>query len=377
MIDYETLRIIWWLLIGVLITGFAVTDGFDFGVAMLVPLIGRNDVERRIMINSIGPVWEGNQVWIILGAGAIFAAWPLVYSVAFSGFYFAMLLALLGFILRPVGFKYRSKIPSTTWRNTWDAVIFLGGFVPPFVFGIAIGNVLQGVPFYFDETLRPFYTGNFEELFNPFALACGALSIAMFLFHGSIYLGAKTENHLANRTMAVACAAGLVVIVIFAFGGYWAKYFSGYTLLQVVSPEGFSNPLMKQVGRAPGAWRANFAHYHWMVGAPALGLFAPILAMLLVLIKRFKFALFFSGLSIIGIIGTVGLSMFPFILPSSTHPTVSLLVWDASSSQLTLFIMLLASIVFLPLIVLYTTWVYRVLRGKVSAETVAGDTSSY
>ena len=168
--DYETLRVMWWVLLGVLLIGFAVMDGFDLGVAMWIPFLTRSEMERRILINSIAPTWEGNQVWFILGGGAIFAAWPALYALSFSGFYYAMLLVLLALILRPVGFKYRSKVDNSTWRTAWDIALFIGGFVPSLIFGVAMGNVLQGLPFHFDSSLRPFYTGSFFELLNPFGI---------------------------------------------------------------------------------------------------------------------------------------------------------------------------------------------------------------
>jgi len=155
-LDYELLRIIWWLILGVLLMGFAIMDGFDLGVAMWLPFLTKTDIEKRIVINSIGPTWEGNQVWFILGGGAIFAAWPALYGLSFSGFYLAMLLVLLALILRPVGFKYRSKVDNARWRAAWDTALFIGGFVPSLIFGVAMGNVLQGVPFHFDESLRAF-----------------------------------------------------------------------------------------------------------------------------------------------------------------------------------------------------------------------------
>jgi len=195
MLDYGTLRVIWWLLLGVLLVGFAVMDGFDLGVGMLLPIVGRTNIERRVIINTIAPVWEGNQVWIILGAGALFAAWPAVYALAFSGFYFAMLLVLAGLILRPVGFKYRSKIESETWRTVWDTALFLGGFIPAFIFGVALGNILQGTPFHFDITLRAFYTGSFWGLLNPFAILCGLVSVFMLAMHGGALSGGKDRRY--------------------------------------------------------------------------------------------------------------------------------------------------------------------------------------
>ena len=196
MFDYETLKIIWWLLVGVLLVGFAVMDGHDMGVGTLLPFLGRTDVERRVIINTVGPHWDGNQVWFITGGGAIFAAWPLVYATAFSGFYWAMLAVLWALFFRPVGFDYRSKINDARWRSTWDWGLFVGGAVPPLIFGVAFGNLLQGVPFHFDENLVSYYTGSFWALLNPFALLCGVVSTAMITFHGAIYLAHRTESDI-------------------------------------------------------------------------------------------------------------------------------------------------------------------------------------
>src|SRR6056297_1585230 len=166
LIDFEILRVIWWALLGVLLIGFALTDGFDLGVGALLPFVGKTDVERRIAINTVGPVWAGNQVWFILGGGAIFAAWPPLYAVSFSGFYLAMFAVLAALILRPVGFKYRSKRDSQAWRSAWDWALFVGGFVPAPVFGVAMGNVLQGVPFRLNDDLMTVYDGGFFGLLN-------------------------------------------------------------------------------------------------------------------------------------------------------------------------------------------------------------------
>src|SRR5579863_5185627 len=167
MPSYEILRLIWWALLGVLLIGFAIMDGFDLGAAILLPFVGRTDAERRVAINTVGPVWEGNQVWLILGGGAIFAAWPPLYAVAFSGFYLAMFLVLCALILRPAGFKYRSKVSNPAWRRVWDWALFVGGLVPALIFGVAFGNVLRGVPFRFDDTLRMTYEGTLFGLLNP------------------------------------------------------------------------------------------------------------------------------------------------------------------------------------------------------------------
>ena len=161
MIDYEILKAIWWLFIGVLLVGFTIMDGQDMGVGTLLPFLGKNDSERRIMINSVAPHWDGNQVWFVTGGGAMFAAWPLMYAIAFSGFYWAMLVILAALMFRPLAFDYRSKVPAERWRSSWDWLLFVGSAVPPIICGVAFGNLLQGVPFEIDSTMRPVYTGSF------------------------------------------------------------------------------------------------------------------------------------------------------------------------------------------------------------------------
>ncbi|MCX7115080.1 MAG: cytochrome d ubiquinol oxidase subunit II [Gammaproteobacteria bacterium] len=369
-IDYETLRLIWWLLLGILLIGFAVMGGFDLGVAMCMPLIARSDAEKRILINSIGPTWEGNQVWFVLGGGAIFAAWPPLYAIAFSGFYFAMLLVLLALILRPVGFKYRSKLSSPLWRRCWDIALWVGGFVPSLVFGVAVGNVLQGVPFYFNLSLRPFYTGTFLELLNPFALLTGVLSVLMLLMHGACFIQLKTEHPLKNRAQRVSGLASGLTLCLFLAAGAWLMlgYLPGYQLTSLLATDGPSNPLHKTVIVTPMAWLQNYHLYPWTILAPLL---ASISLLIVSLCKKWvKTAFCFSALGVACIIATVGLSMYPFILPSSTHPHHSLMIWDASSSHMTLFVMLVATVIFLPIILLYTAWVYRVLRGTLSEEFI-------
>ncbi len=374
MPEYEVFRLLWWALLGVLLIGIAVMDGFDMGVAILLPVIGRSDMERRIVINTVGPVWEGNQVWLVLGAGAIFAAFPPLYGVAFSGFYLAMLLLLCSLILRPVGFTFRSKLAGTAWRNTWDTALFLGGLVPALVFGVAFGNVLQGVPFRFDEMLRMTYTGTLWGLFNPFALLCGLVSLAMIVMHGAAYLGCKTEGGLRDRTRRAGTVAGLAMIVLFVAGGIWAALLNGYVIKTFAGVAAPSNPLGKQVTREAGALMANYGAEPWMLAAPLLGLAAAAAALLLLRSgRRPALAFVCSGLAIAGVIATAGFSLFPFMLPSSLDPNSGLTLWDASSSLTTLIVMTIATAVLLPVVLAYTAWVYRVLRGPVTAEQIARD----
>ncbi|MDR6591306.1 cytochrome d ubiquinol oxidase subunit II [Agrobacterium tumefaciens] len=375
LIDYEILRVIWWLLLGVVLIGFAVTGGFDLGTGALLPFVAKTDIERRVVINSIGPVWEGNQVWLILGGGAIFAAWPPLYAVSFSGFYLAMFATLFALILRPVGFKYRSKRESTAWRTGWDWALFIGGFVPALIFGVAIGNVLQGVPFHLNDDLRIFYDGTtLFELLNPYAILCGLVSVAMLIMHGAAWLVLKTDGPVAARARAFGSIAALATSVLFALGGVFLWLgIDGYRFTSDIVTDGPSNPLSKTVEVASGVWFSNYVAHPWMMLAPALGLVFPLVAFILFRARKEVLALLSSSLAIFGIISTVGLAMFPFILPSSVDPKSSLTVWDASSSHMTLFIMLVVALIFIPIIVAYTSWVYRVLWGKVDEKAIRDD----
>ena len=372
LISYETLRLIWWVLLGVLLIGFALTDGFDLGTGMLLPFAGKTDLERRVIINSIGPVWEGNQVWLILGGGAIFAAWPQLYAVSFSGFYLAMFVILVALILRPVAFKFRSKREDPRWRARWDWVLFFSGTVPALIFGVAIGNVLQGVPFRFTYDMHILYEGTFFGLLNPFALLCGLVSVAMLTLHGAAWLQLKTDGAVAERARRYGSVAAVLTVLLYAAAGVALWYVvDGYRITSAIVTAGPANPLFKTAAVQSGAWFANFTAQPWTWTAPALGLAAPLLALALLRARRGGLALLASGAAITGIILSVGAAMFPFILPSSLDPRASLTVWDASSSHLTLFIMLVVSSVFIPLIVAYTSWVYKVLWGKVDGDAIA------
>jgi len=379
MFDIVILRVIWWVLLGVLFMGFAVTDGFDFGAAALMPFVARDETERRIVLNSVGPVWEGNQVWIILGAGAIFAAWPYVYAVAFSGAYFAVLLLLLTMgISRPVSFKYRSKLPNIFWRRFWDWIVFIGGLVPAILFGVLVGNVMQGLPFYFDQSLRINYSGSFISLLNPFALWCGLTSLTMLVMHGGLYLAIKTNDPIRSRAISWSRCAAILLILLFAGGGIWSAYFlTGYQVVSGVDPYGFSNPLHKEVVPMVGAWVQNYSRYPLAMIVPIGGFVGALGAYLMAKRGTSRLAFILSGMSLMGVIGTVGVSMFPFILPSSINLPSSLLVWDSSSSELTLLVMLFSVVIFLPIILLYTAWVYRALRGKVNRVSIEQNKQAY
>jgi cytochrome d ubiquinol oxidase subunit II len=372
MFDYEVLRLIWWALLGVLLIGFALTDGYDLGVAALLPWVAKTDAERRMVINTVGPTWEGNQVWFILGGGAIFAAWPFVYAVSFSGFYLAMFVVLAALILRPVGFKYRSKKPDPAWRTRWDYALFVGGLVPALVFGVAVGNVLSGAPFRLDGDLRAFYEGSFLGLFTPFTLLCGLLSVAMLVLHGAAWISMKVERGpVHDRARTFGTIAGVASLLLFAAGwAYVAIGDLGFRIVGTVDPLGPSNPLRTTSEAVSGGWLSNYAAHPWMMAAPLLG-FAGALTALFGLRRGNDPATFAgSSLSATGIIATVGLSMFPFILPSSIDPHSSLTVWNASSSAKTLGIMVFVTVVLLPIVLLYTAWAFKVMFGRVTTHDV-------
>lgn len=379
MLEYATLKLIWWLLVGVLLVGFAIMDGHDMGVGTLLPFVGSNDLERRAVINTVAPHWDGNQVWFITAGGAIFAAWPLVYATAFSGFYWAMMAALWALFFRPVGFDYRSKIQNPTWRATWDWGLFVGGAVPPIIFGVAFGNLLQGVPFRFDDTLQSTYTGTFWQLLNPFGLLAGVVSLSMLTFQGANYLMMRTEGDIYRRTRAASLIFGALTLVSFALAGWWVmKGLDGYVITSTVDPNAMPDPLNKTVARETGAWLANYGQYPWTRLVPLTAFVAGALGLLFAWRNRPALAFVASSVACAAIIGTAGVSMFPFVMPSSLDPRSSLTVWDSVSSHLTLGLMLGATVVFMPLIVFYTSWAYRVMWGKVTTDYIrANDKSVY
>lgn len=374
-LSYELLRVIWWALMGVLLIGFAATDGFDLGVAGLLPFVAKTDTERRVAINTVGPTWEGNQVWLILGGGAIFAAWPIVYAVSFSAFYLAMFVVLAALILRPVAFKYRSKRADPAWRRMWDWALFVSGCVPALIFGVAVGNVLVGAPFRLDDTMRIFWEGSFFGLLNPFALLCGLLSVSMLGLHGATWLSMKAEyGPVRNRARGLAPFFALACVTLFAAGGIWVGFGDLGYVTSAVDPAGPSNPLATQTLAEPGGWLKNYGAYPWTSLAPVFGFGGAGLAVLGLVKNSEALAFVGSKLSVVGIISTVGVSMFPIILPSSLDPSSTLTVWNSSSSHLTLFIMLICTVVLLPIVLAYTAWAFKVMWGRVtSADVTKGD----
>ena len=377
MIEYELLKIIWWVLVGVLLIGFALTDGFDMGSMALMPFVGKTDDERRAAINTIAPHWEGNQVWFVTAGGALFAAWPMVYATAFSGMYWALLLVLFALFLRPVGFDYRSKLENTKWRTSWDWALCVGGAVPALVFGVAFGNMFLGVPFDLDATVRSTYTGNFFQLLNPFALVCGLVSLSMLNAHGGAWLMLRTDSDLRKRSAKATQLMGVVFLVCFLLAGAWLYFgnIQGYTLVTPYDVGGVANPLAKQVlvDANPG-WMNNYSTY-------PITLIAPIMAILGGLLIIFgagknKAGVSFTGstLAVTGAILTAGFALFPFLMPSSINPDVSLTMWDAVSSKNTLTVMTVVAAIFVPTVLGYTIWCYYKMWGVITNKHIKDNT---
>ena len=366
MFDYETLRIIWWLLLGLLLIGFAVTDGYDLGIAALLRLFARNDDERRALLETIEPVWEGNQVWLIVGAGSIFAAWPLLYAAAFSGFYFAMLITLLALIVRPVGFSFRNKFADPRWRNSWDWVLTFNGVVPALVFGVAFGNLFVGVPLRYDDTLRISYEGGLLDLLRPFPLLVGLVSLAMILMHGAAWTAVKADDVILVRALRALRIVSPLFVLLYVAAGAWLYFgITGYAMDAGAIADAPSNPLLKSVVRS-GNWIDNGPLGRWACAVAGIAIIAALLTPRLATGGRHLMAFMASALALSGTIGSAGFALYPFLLPSALDPRSSLTLWDASSSQGTLRLMLLVTALLLPIVIAYTAWVLHVLRGRVS-----------
>jgi len=354
MPDYESLQLFWWLLISFMFIAFALTDGFDFGVGALLPFAAKTDTERRILINAIAPHWDGNQVWFVLAAGSVFAAWPPVYGTAFSLMYLPMMIILYALFFRPVGFDYRSKIEDPRWRNFWDWGIFAGSAIPSFLFGVAVGNLFLGVPFYFDDFMRPFVSGTLLGLLSPFALLSGVLSLSLLVLHGAVYAQLRTEGVVRKRLTSYAHLSAMVAMVSFIAAGVWLW----------LGINGYSMSNGNAVLRGEGRWLDVYSN--WMMFVfPFIGLVGLIMA------SRnagHSFGLAFAGssLAITGVMSTAAITLFPFLVPSSTAINDSITVFNGTSSQYTLTVMMWAAIIFMPMIIVYTLWCYRAMWGRMT-----------
>lgn len=374
MFDYETIRVVWWLLIGIVGIAFALTEGFDFGVSTLLPFIAKTDIERRVIINTVGATWEGNQVWLVLLGGAIFAIWPSVYATLFSGLYVAMLLVLFALFFRPVGFDYRSKIDDARWRNAWDWCLFLGGTLPPVLLGVLVGNLILGLPFHFDQDLRAFYDGSFWALLSPFALLCGVTGLLLTTFHGALFLKWRSEGVIHQRAVAAITNLGPLLLIALAAVTLWV--FVGIDrpeITYMAATDAPSNPLSKTVTARGEGWMRHFMNHPWMWLAPLSAFIGFIMAWMLGQGKSRMGAFIASSLGIIGVALSVGFALFPFLLISTSDPRSSLTLWDASSSHNTLLLAFWITVVFLPIVLLYTRFVYRVIWGSITENTVLND----
>ncbi len=368
LFDYVTLKLIVWGLVGFFLIAFALTDGFDLGIGAISLWVAPTDEDRRQLLNIVGPFWEGQQVWFIMGGTLLFAAWPLAYATSFSAFYWVLFLLLWTLFLRPACIDYRSKMPSPRWRANWDRLLWVATVVPAVVFGAAFGNLLLGVEFHFNNFMQSFYTGTLLQQFHPFALLCGFVSLFMLIMHGGYYLYMRADEHIGLRGRRFANIAALTYVVFFVIGGYFIAYkIEGY---QVVSLAGATHdiltPLGKTVHREVGAWMGNYDLYPWMRVLPCTAIVSALASIIFSRLSWTMLPFFCSGLAIACTIMTAGASLFPFIFPSAAMPDHSLTIWDAVASPTSLGTIVVITLGVLPIIMIYVTWVYRKLSGKVA-----------
>jgi cytochrome d ubiquinol oxidase subunit II len=331
------LNTLWFVLVGVLFTGFLVLEGFDYGVGVLLPFLAKSDEERRRVINTIGPVWDGNEVWILTGGGAIFAAFPHWYATLFSGFYLALFVILAALIVRGVAFEFRSKVPSPAWRSTWDRMIFVGSLLPAILWGTALANLLKGVPIDASKA----YVGGFFDLLSPYTLVAGLASLAVFVTHGAIFLELKSTDPIRSRARTAIKRVGpvaTVLLVLFVAGTYlWTDVYT-------------------RLGVNPGL-------------VPILALFSILAAGYLIHRDRMGWAFASTSLTIVFSVATLFVALFPRVMVSSLDPAWSLTIYNASSTPYTLRIMSVVAGIFVPVVLAYQAWTYWVFRHRITAET--------
>ena len=328
------LTVIWFVLVGVLFTGFFFLEGFDYGVGMLLPFLGKNDVERRVIINSIGPVWDGNEVWMITAGGALFAAFPHVYATMFSGFYLALFLMLMALIVRAVAFEFRSKDESPLWRSTWDWMIFIGSAVPALLWGVAVTNLIKGVPI----NAKMQYAGNFFDLLSPYTLVGGIAFLLVFLFHGALFLTLKVEGELIERARRAATSIGVAAAIAF---------------LSLVGLTYTNTDLFNSSLASVALW-----------GAVAVFVVSYVLTWM----QKTGWAFAMSGFAIVFTTVAFFSGLFPRLMVSSLNPVWNLTIYNASSSPYTLKIMTVAAIILVPIVLLYQGWTYWVFRKRVTVK---------
>ena len=343
------LTTIWFILIAVLWIGYFVLDGFDLGVGMLLPVIGKDDLRRRVMINSIATVWDGNEVWLLVAGGATFAAFPLWYATMFSRYYLALFLVLIGLILRGVAFEYRGKRDSETWRKRWDLAIVVGSALPALLFGVAFGNVVSG------SQIEPLagtpagtdfaadagalnYTGTLFNLLNPFSLLMGLMTLTVFMAHGAIYLRLKTYGEVRDAAKGVAIKVGLVAAVIAVASLLWYQAYSERVA--------FTLPL------------ALIAAVCWLA------------ALFMVVKGRDGWAFIFSSATILFAVTTLFVGLFPNVMLSNVNDLYNLTVYNSSSQQYTLTVMTIVAVIMTPIVLIYQGWTFWVFRKRISTSMI-------
>jgi len=333
--SYEFLQILWFILIAVLWIGFYFLEGFDFGVGMLLPFLGKKDEERRAIINSIGSVWDGNEVWLLTAGGATFAAFPHWYATMFSGFYLALFLLLVGLILRGISFEYRSKDSHPVWRNRFDWMIAIGSFLSALLLGAAFANLARGVPI--NENMM--FTGNLFTLLNPYGLLGGVTTVAVFLLHGANFLGLKLEGELRERVNAFAKKLWVVTSVLYVALGIFT-YAAGFWARGIVNPG-----------------------------------VVPVAAVVVLLVSRYFIDQKMEGWAFIMVALNIVLTQitffsmtFPNVMLSTTNPAYSLTIYNASSSQYTLTVMSIVALIFVPIVLAYQGWTYYMFRKRISID---------
>ena len=331
MIDLNT---VWFALFGILIVGYAILDGFDLGVGVL-HLFARSDTERRINMNAIGPVWDGNEVWLLTAGGALFAAFPPVYATVFSGFYLTLILLLAALIFRAVSLEFHSKVDSPGWRRLWDWSFGLGSLLPAVLFGIAVGNILKGIPI----DAEGIFTGTFLELLNPYAILIGILSLVMFTMHGALYMTTKTDGELQDRLSRWASGSWVAFVVLYLLSTLYTFFAAGYLF-----ESNFGKPLF------------------WVFLIMVMG--ALVSVPMALKAGRYFRAFLSSSVAIAAVIGLAATSMYPKLAPSSIDLAYSLTAYNSSSTPRSLTVMLIIALVGMPVVIGYTIYVYRVFKGK-------------
>ena len=377
MFDYDSLRVVWWLFLGLLLVGFAALDGIVLGLGAIFRFVAQTELERRALVGAIKPTWDFNQLWLILGSVVAFMAWPRLYEASFSVLRFAFWALLFASILRPAGFGLRNLRIASRWRNTWDWALCIGGIVPALLWGIAFGNLFLGIPFHVDASQRIIYAGSFLDLLTPFALSCGAVSLSMMVLHGACYAAKCIDEPAARRARhAGIAAAGFFVIAFIAAGLFVIFSLEGYRVLGGIEPSGPSTSAQHAVWLSPGAWLDNYIKWPLMWSAPLIALFGALFSCWLLLLRWTRAAFAASSLVSVGTLFTAGFAMFPFLMPSSDNARHSLTVWEAASSEQVLRTTLTVGMALIPLALACVAWGLLALRRRGTLQTVIPQTEA-